>query len=674
MEQRRFLFFISLSLLFWMIWINFVLPKVAPPKPKPQENVAELDDVETPPADALHPRNVAEKTPEVEAPPKQAGIPEHPKQLVTLGSLDPNSNVFMSVELTSLGASVQTIVLNGFPEFGNRDKPLKVVGSDLQQTHLRTFETPIPALDQQLPPGGNQNLHWELLAETKTSTVAEFRLVSPNGQLEVVKKYELRKPTKEQLEQPKARDLVFQGYELLLTVTLKNRSTEEKTLEYSLQGPVGLPLEDPDNSSKYRDLRMGYLSGDGRIDHGKMTAAEVVDKEAAALKDNDPGKLQLRTGPLKYIGVDVKYFAALVEPLGNQVEAPTVVASRAQLVKEGTEKQYSDISVVLNAEAKLRPLGSADDRVEHQYLLFTGPKRQELLAGIGAESIMDFGYSNAIASLMLSLLNLFHRLGASYGVAIILLTVLVRGLMFPISRHQAHNMQRMKELQPKIKEIQQKHAGNKEELGRATMELYRKHNFNPLSGCLPLLLQLPIFIGLYTALSGSVDLRMTPFLWFQNLASPDALFPLGFKMPFFGWTTFNLLPVLSAGLMFFQQKMMMPPPADEEQAMQQKMMNYMSVVMGAMFYRVPSGLCLYFIVSSGWGMVERFLLNKLQKSTSATPAPTVANKESTTPDPESSSSTASRIGDLWNKLQSAADKDVSITRSSGDSNGKKKKR
>jgi YidC/Oxa1 family membrane protein insertase len=80
----------------------------------------------------------------------------------------------------------------------------------------------------------------------------------------------------------------------------------------------------------------------------------------------------------------------------------------------------------------------------------------------------------------------------------------------------------MKELQPKIKELQQKHAGNKEELGRAQMELFRKHNYNPLSGCLPLFLQLPIFIGLYTALSSSVDLRMAPFLWFENLASPDA--------------------------------------------------------------------------------------------------------------------------------------------------------
>jgi YidC/Oxa1 family membrane protein insertase len=130
--------------------------------------------------------------------------------------------------------------------------------------------------------------------------------------------------------------------------------------------------------------------------------------------------------------------------------------------------------------------------------------------------------------------------------------------------------------------------------------------------------------------------------------------------------------------MFFQQKMMMPPPADEEQAMQQKMMNFMMIFFGAMFYRVPSGLCIYFIASSVWGMVERWLLNKLSKE--VPPGPAVAEKtekkgESTA---ETPSKTVSRIGELWNRLQQAADKDVSITRSNGEPsshrNGKKRKR
>ena len=129
--------------------------------------------------------------------------------------------------------------------------------------------------------------------------------------------------------------------------------------------------------------------------------------------------------------------------------------------------------------------------------------------------------------------------------------------------------------------------------------------------------------------------------------------------------------------MFFQQKMMMPPPpADEEQAMQQKMMNFMMIFMGAMFYRVPAGLCVYFIASSVWGMVERWTLNKLAKKSPAEPGETAGPTAPITEGP--SRPTSSRLGEMWNRMQQAADKDVSITRTNGDSagnrNGKKKKR
>jgi YidC/Oxa1 family membrane protein insertase len=654
MEQRRFLFFVSLSLLIWLGWINFVMPKFFPPprKPAPAPAAPLAADADLPPVDALAPENVH---------PERAGVPQHAPRTVTLGSPDPKSDFFLNVELTTLGAAIRTIELNDprYPEFGKRGKPLKIIGSEPNVDRL-TFETAIPEIDRQLPPGGNRLVHWEFIEATHTESVAEFRLVSPDGELEVVKRYELVRPSVEELRLPGARDRLFKGYELVLTIELRNRAHHEVEVAYSLQGPVGLPLEDPENSSKFRDLRMGFLEDDGSIDRRQMSAVEVFDKDAQ-------GKIELWKRPLKYIGVDVKYFAALIQPLGNQLQSPTVAGAQAQLVRPGMEKKFSDISVVLSGAAKLAANGTADDRVRHEYLLFAGPKRQELLAGVGAEAIVDFGYVDLIARAMLGLLNLFHWLGASYGVAIILLTVVVRGAMFPVSRHQAHNMQRMKELQPKIKEIQQKYAGNKEELARAQMELFRKHNYNPLSGCLPLFLQLPIFIGLYTALSSSVDLRMAPFLWFDNLASPDALFKLPFRVPFFGWTEFNLLPIISTGLMFFQQKMMMPPPADEEQAMQQKMMNFMMIFMGAMFYRVPAGLCVYFIASSLWGMVERWLLNKLQKRVESSAAPAVE----TAPPAGTSPGAPSRLGELWNRLQQAADKDVSITRGNG---AKKRKR
>jgi YidC/Oxa1 family membrane protein insertase len=142
----------------------------------------------------------------------------------------------------------------------------------------------------------------------------------------------------------------------------------------------------------------------------------------------------------------------------------------------------------------------------------------------------------------------------------------------------------------------------------AQRELFRKHNYHPLSGCLPLFLQLPIFIGLYNALNNSVDLRMTGFLWIDNLAAPDALFQLPFRIPFLG-SDFNLLPIITIALWLVQQQLFMPPAATEEQALQYKMMNYMMVFFGFMMYHVPAGLCVYFITSTLWGITERKVLD-----------------------------------------------------------------
>ncbi len=671
MEQRRFVLFVSLSLLIWLGWINFVIPKFFPPQPKkPRPDAAKLEELENWPADALWPLNVGIPEKPVKA---EAGLPQHPAETVHLGSADPESGFFLNVQLTSLGGAIEFIELNDprYPDFNDRQAPLKIVGSDPNSPAL-TFATEIPALDKQLPDGGNQKLHWEVVRETLTDSVAEFRLVAPDGSLEVVKRYELKKPDAEAAAKPKARDQLDEGYELVLTMRLRNLQAQGQEVSYFVQGPVNLPLEDAENSSKFRDIRMAFLEADGDIHRGQLSATEVVDNALA-------NKLEIWKKPLKYLGVDVKYFAALIVPEGNQLQAPTVVSSEAQLLSTDRDKKFSDISVQLQAQADLQP----NAEVEQQFLLFTGPKRQELLRGVAAEAIVDFGWVDPIARGMLWMLNLFHGMGANYGVAIILLTVVVRLAMFPVSRHQAHNMQRMKELQPKIKELQKKYENNKEELGRAQMELFRKHNYNPLSGCLPLFLQLPIFIGLYTALSSSVDLRMAKFLWIDNLASPDALFKLPFVVPWFNWTHFNLLPILSTGLMYFQMKLMTPPPTTEEEAMQQRMMGFMTIFMGVMFYRVPAGLCIYFIASSVWGMVERWILNKLSKNQASQPAAEKKTVTTTSPAEDdaadsSSSSPAARLGELWNRMQQAADKDVSITRTnvptSTARNGKKKKR
>jgi len=177
----------------------------------------------------------------------------------------------------------------------------------------------------------------------------------------------------------------------------------------------------------------------------------------------------------------------------------------------------------------------------------------------------------------------------------------------------------MQELAPEIKKIKEKYKNDLEKQGQAQRELWKKHNFNPLGGCWLMFLQLPIFIGLYRCLSVDIELRQSAlipgFQWCSNLAGPDMAWHWQGILPDFlasetGWLGpyLNILPIVTIMLFIWQQKMFTPPATDEQTRMQQKMMQYMMVFMGVLFFKVPAGLCVYFVASSLWGIGERKLL------------------------------------------------------------------
>ena len=202
----------------------------------------------------------------------------------------------------------------------------------------------------------------------------------------------------------------------------------------------------------------------------------------------------------------------------------------------------------------------------------------------------------------------------NYGIAIILLTLLVRGIMFPLGRKQAQSAQKMQMLQPQLKELQEKYKDDKEKLTREQFALYKRQGVNPIGGCLPALIQLPIFVGLWQALNTSFPLRHATFLWIRDLSAPDMLFHVPFEIPIVtsylgNW--FNVLPFVVVALMLVQTKLFSPPATTPEAESQQKVMKLMMIVMGVMFYKVPSGLGLYFITSSSWAICERLLLPKI---------------------------------------------------------------
>jgi YidC/Oxa1 family membrane protein insertase len=407
-----------------------------------------------------------------------------------------------------------------------------------------------------------------------------------------------------------------------------------------------------------------------------------------------------------------------------------------------------DITVRAVTEAiPLAPHGSHGDTVTHRYLIYNGPVKVRLLGHLEGDRAVppelvqryedtlnlgtladyqspgwggSFARSIGLTWLVIKCTNLMHGLiwvlhsyvfPWSYGICIILLTVLVRGLMFPISRRQAKISQEMQDkmakLAPDMKKIREKYKDDFAALSQAQQELYRRHGINPfatLGGCLLLLAQMPIFMGLYYALQESIFLRLAPFFswlsWMPNLAAPDMLMSwlpgnlaLSERIP---WITtpesqgsmiylgpyFNLLPVVAVALMMVQQKLMTPPPTDEQQEMQQKMMKYMMVFFGIMFYKVPAGLCVYFIASSLWGLAERKFIGKGKLATvggkplAQTPTAAETNRK---PAPEATSEKRvdgwlQKVKDRWDNLLEQASKQQQARREPLESDSPKKKK
>jgi len=306
------------------------------------------------------------------------------------------------------------------------------------------------------------------------------------------------------------------------------------------------------------------------------------------------------------------------QPPENPKYAPTVNTS-FRLVTQAVTVKPGNRGAPLADVAKL-----------HAYPIFIGPKDRDILAAAPYNAyhlgeLIYYGWSifALFASILTGLLHIFESFTFNYGIAIILLTVMVRGAMFPLSRKQAIGAQKMQKLQPELKRITEKYKNNYEQRVKAQRELFKRENYNPASGCLVLFLQLPIFIGLYKALSVDIELRQASLIpglsWCSDLSAPDRLFPWESFMP--GFITakagmlglgpyFNILPVITIVLFLVHQKLFMPPPTDEQQIMQQKVMKFMMIVMGFLFFCVPSGLCIYFIASSLWGIAERKLLPK----------------------------------------------------------------
>lgn len=311
--------------------------------------------------------------------------------------------------------------------------------------------------------------------------------------------------------------------------------------------------------------------------------------------------------PLEWAAVKNKFFAQILAPEGGAASARI----RAIRVDDPAAFELDTVSASLALPAVVIEPGASLERPSRYYV---GPKKYSRLKAEGNKrtEIMEFGrFFKPVCKVLLPLLNGIESVvPGGYGMAIIILTIIVKLVFWPVTHKGTESMKRMQKLQPEIKKLRERYKSDPKKLQEKQMLLYREHKVNPLAGCLPMLIQIPVFIGLFTVLRSAVELRFTQFLWISDLSEPEGLLASVLPFPPGG---LNILPLLMTATMVLQQRL--TPSAGDPQ--QQKMMAFMPVVMLFIFYNMPSALVLYWTVSQGLSILQLFLQQRKERLTTA---------------------------------------------------------
>jgi YidC/Oxa1 family membrane protein insertase len=377
-------------------------------------------------------------------------------------------------------------------------------------------------------------------------------------------------------------------YRFRVRVEIENAGTRDVSPEFGVVLPAQVQP-----GSDFRELTIAALV-QGSIE-SELIASFGQSGGIGAIFGSTPQPQRDFAGDIEWSGAYSHYFlTALIPDVARDARV------RWLALRPGEETL-----VTMSQPAVSVPTGTA---VAHEYSIYAGPKQPERLATVGAQlnRSIDLGWSwmAPLTRAFSWLLKAIYGVVPNYGVAIILLTVMVRLCTAPLAAKQMKSMKRMGEIQPRMKALQEKHKDDKQQQSQEMMKLYKEAGVNPLGGCLPMVLQIPVFIGLYYALQSSIDLRQAPFmLWIDDLSRPETLFTI----PGVGWPV-RVLPMLMTLSMVIQQRMTPMTTMDPVQA--RTMMIVMPVMFFFMFYGFPAGLVLYWFVSNLLAIAQQLYLNR----------------------------------------------------------------
>ncbi len=541
-----------------------------------------------------------------------------PEETFTLGSTLPaesNNPYKLELILTTKGAAVTSASLRDYDDRDCKNpQPLKMLTTADSTNTLTSARLLLPEIGKAFP---LNKLNWQSAGVNRNSdgseTITFYANILKNNN-------SLVKLTKTYTLQP-------ENYLLDCVVGIENLSGNEVKTSLDMLGPVGIVSEDDRRDA--RTVAAGFINSQGIVETAKTNIQKII-------KDfNGKAPLFHENAEFKFIwaAISDKYFVSIIRPVPtdeNNIYCDWLAEKYGiSFDPDAMVKGDENIGVRLRTQtASIAP----QRKISYKFQVYIGPKDRDLFNNVplyknlGFIKTIDFQaccgdiFSN-LSFAILAAMNWMYQYIPNYGIVIIIFVFVVRVLLHPITKKSQVSMMKMSKLAPMAEEIKKKYGDNKAEMQKKLAALYKEQGMAPMLGCMPMLLQMPIWIALYSAIYAGIEFRGAAFLpfWITDLSSPDALFALPVAVehiPLIGsfiGTSFNLLPIFLGISMFAQQKLMpsSAPSSNPQAAQQQKMMLWMMPVMMLMFlYRAPSGLNLYIMASTTAGVVEQYIIKK----------------------------------------------------------------
>jgi YidC/Oxa1 family membrane protein insertase len=558
MEQIRLIVAVILSILVFLVWDYFFIPDT-PPQPAPQQLAKEEQTVQTP-AESPHeeklppsqPLSDSEKTPI--KPPKPA-VDESPLPATLV------ETPLYSAELAGRQACLTRFNLKKYREEKREESSFKHLIADENTRGTGCVDISLKDIPETENTGfyPSKDTPGPIKVIDSPRTLSYTRAI--NAFVSIEKRY----------------TFFPDSYAVDLDVIIKNRS------DAPLTGNLGVSLNRYFSGKESRFVFEGPCAyKNGKLEEVKLHKI----KETPAV-----------SGRLSWIAIQSRYFMSAVIPAQQQDEAVMALTN-------------GDDGMVTAQYRQTLPPVSPQAMATFHYTIYMGPKDIDILKSIGSnlDRAVYFGMFDFIARPCLWLMKHIYQIIPNYGISIILVTLIIKLLFWPLGTKSYKSMGEMKKIQPLMAEIREKYKNDKKKMNEEMMGLYKTYKVNPLGGCLPMLVQIPVFIAFYRMLYQAIELRHAPFfLWINDLSAPERLFSFDVSIPLMQPPTgIPVLTIIMGATMFLQQKMQ-PSPGDPAQA---KMMLLMPIFLTVIFINFPSGLVLYFIVNNLFSIFQQHYVTR----------------------------------------------------------------